>query len=136
VFVGGSFTQIGNPPKSRQGAAEIGASEDGGATPWDPAVTGGGIYDFLPITTYNTLVGGSFGVVSQGARLTETDRFTGAALGWSPNPDKGVFDLEHIDPVLAVGGAFKNVGFTTQMPRKLLAFYCATDASAVSGPCS
>jgi hypothetical protein len=136
VFAGGSFSQIGNPPRSRPGAAEIGVSDDGGATPWNPAIAGGATYDFLPITTYSTLLGGSFGVIAQGARLTETDRFTGAALDWSPNPDRGVFDLEFIDPVLAVGGVFENVGLETQMPRRLLAFYCWTDASAVSGPCS
>ena len=38
LFVGGGFTQIGNPPKNRPGAAEIGTSDDGGATPWNPAI--------------------------------------------------------------------------------------------------
>ena len=137
VFVGGSFTQIGNPPKNRPGAAEIGASDDGGATPWNPAVAGGAAaYDFLPITTYNTILGGSFGSITQGAKLAETDRYTGAALDWNPNPNQGVFDLEYIDPVLAVGGVFESVGPTTQTPRRLLAFYCRTDASTATGPCS
>jgi len=135
VFVGGSFSQIGNPPKNRPGAAEVGASDDGGVTPWNPAVaTGSAAYDFLPFTTYNTIVAGTFGAVTDGARLTETDRFTGSILGWNPTPDQGVFDLEYSDPVLAVAGAFNAV--TGAAPRRLLAFYCRTDAPTSSGPCS
>ena len=135
VFVGGGFSQIGNPPKNRPGAAEIGASDDGGATPWNPGIAGGAAaYDFLPITTYNTVLGGSFGSITKGAKLAETDRFTGAALDWNPDPNQGVFDLEYSDPILAVGGVFDNVGFNTPIQRRLLAFYCRIDAGA--GPCS
>jgi hypothetical protein len=130
LFVGGGFTQIGNEPKNRAGAAEIGVSDDGNPTPWDPAVApGSAAYDFLPLTTYETILGGSFGQITQGAKLTETDRYTGAVLDWNPSPDRGVFDMEFQDPVLAVGGVFDT-------PRRLLAFYCRTDASTTSGPCS
>ena len=115
----------------------MGVSDTGGVTPWDPAVAGGAAaYDFLPITTYNTILGGSFADITQGAKLAETDRFTGAALDWNPSPNHGVFDLEYVDPVLAVGGVFDSVGATSQTPRRLLAFYCRTDAPTASGPCS
>ncbi|HZO58126.1 MAG TPA: sulfatase-like hydrolase/transferase [Solirubrobacterales bacterium] len=132
VLVGGSFTQIGNPPKSRPGAAELGASDDGGATPWSPGIDAShATYDFLPITTDETIIGGSFGT-----RLAETDRFTGALLGWSPGPDRGALDLAFADPVLAVGGVFDSVNPGTPVPRRLLAFYCRTDAPTATGPCS
>jgi hypothetical protein len=132
VFVGGSFTQIGNPLKSRAGAAEIGASDDGGATPWNPSVGAGqATYGFLPITTYNTVLGGSFA-----ARLAETDRFTGALLPWTPAPDRGALELAYSDPVLAVGGIFDSVNPGSAIPRRLLAFYCRVDAPATTGPCS
>jgi hypothetical protein len=137
VFAGGSFTEIGNPPKERAGAAELGAYDDGGATPWSPAVaSGSATYDFVPITTFNTVIGGSFGQLTQGARLTETDRKTGAVLDWVPGPDRVVYDMEFIDPVLAVGGEFDTVGTGSPVQRRLLAFYCRVDASTVSGPCS
>jgi hypothetical protein len=136
LFVGGTFTQIGNPLKNRPGAAEIGESDDGGATPWDPSTGGQAAYDFLPITTYNTILGGSFGGITHGAKLAETDRFSGAALDWNPNPSRGVLDLEFSNPVLAVGGLFDSVGAAPQIPRRLLAFYCLTDASTATGPCS
>jgi arylsulfatase A-like enzyme len=148
VLVGGGFTHIGKPlpgsgQPARSKAAELDASDEGFATPWDPSLstgspTGGAAYDILPITTSSTIVGGSFskvGTVDRG-RLAEVDRATGTVLDWNPNPDAAAFDFAYktsgnkfiAPPVMAVGGLFGNVGTPAQQ-RRTLAFYCRMDLS-------
>jgi hypothetical protein len=145
VLVAGNFSKIGKrgpngEQSTRNRVAELGASDDGYPTPWDPSLTsptGGSGQDILPVNTYGTIVGGAFtnvGTTSL-ARLAETDRFSGAALDWNPALDAGVLDLSYSDPnpadgnigprLIAAGGMFGNG--TPPYPRHLLAFYCRID---------
>ncbi len=146
LLIGGSFSHIGQPlpgtgQPMRNKAAELGASDGGFATPWDPSLnstapTIGAAYDILPVTTSSTIVAGGFSTVGPVARgrLAETDRGTGAVLDWTPTPDAGVFGLSHrpsgnklvAPPVLAAGGSFSNLGSPAQQ-RRMLAFYCRMD---------
>jgi arylsulfatase A-like enzyme len=145
VLIAGSFTKIGKRgPNGEQSArnkvAELGASDDGYATPWNPSLssaTGGVGQDILPVNTYDTIVGGSFTSVGTASRLrlAETDRSTGAATDWNPSLDGGALDLSYSDPnpadgpigprLIAAGGVFGNG--TPPYPRHLLAFYCRID---------
>jgi arylsulfatase A-like enzyme len=145
VLVAGSFTKIGargpnGEQSQRSKVAELGASDDGYATPWNPSLTspsGGTGQDILPINTYSTIVAGAFTNVGTAnrARLAETDRSTGAALDWNPGLDGAALDLSYVDPdpadgnigppLIVAGGMFGNG--TPPYPRHLLAFYCRID---------
>jgi hypothetical protein len=150
VLVAGNFTQIGNPDANgqqsqRSHVAELGASDSGNTTPWNPSLSspGGAGYDVLPISTNETIVAGVFSTVGTSARsvLAETDRFTGKALDWNPDLDAGAFELNYgpinnepadgyfTGPPLIVAGGRFGTG-NPPYPRRLLAFYCRSDLPA------
>jgi arylsulfatase A-like enzyme len=140
VLVAGGFSQIGRPlpgtgQPTRLKVAELGATDEGYVTTWDPSLTAGSAaYDIVPLTTTSTIVAGAFtevGTVAR-ARLAQTDRATGAVQDWSPEPDPAVFKLAYEfsaddpPPRLAAAGSFGNVGSPAQQ-RRMIAVYCRID---------
>jgi hypothetical protein len=150
VLVTGTFTKIGMPGPDgqqplRNRAAELGASDGGFATPWNPTLssasqTSGAGYDILPINTFDSIVGGAFLKVgtSDRSRLAETDRTTGAALDWDPSLDAATLDLDYgplatlpndgslTGPPLIAAAGLMGTG-TPPYSRRLIAFYCRID---------
>jgi arylsulfatase A-like enzyme len=145
VLVAGSFNKIGAPAAdgsqpTRSRVAELGASDAGYATPWNPSASGiggGAGWRVLPINTYDTIIGGAFTNVGPAgrARLVETDRVTGSPLDWNPGLDAAAFELNYQEknpsdgfigpPLISVGGNFGDG--SPAYPRRLLAFYCRID---------
>ena len=159
VYVGGQFTEIGNPPVTRLRAAEVSAADDGHVTPWNPPLvasttTTGGAFDFTKVLLsgtwhdssplmFSTLAAGTFvktapaGQPEPPDRLAETQRDTGVVNFIDetlPEPNKAVYDID-----VAMGGGVDAAagGISTlaagglfTTPRNMLAFYCRNgDAS-------
>jgi arylsulfatase A-like enzyme len=146
IYVGGSFTTIGQPTVNRGRAAEINIADNGSATAWDPSPSASP-YSFQPfdcLTRCSTILGGSFATLKADSaspvtrsRLAEVDGNTGDAQSWKPNLDKAVYVMacgtppsgstcDSTNGTLALGGLFSTtggIGGVPTTPRNLLAFY-------------
>ena len=103
LFVGGSFTQIGNPPKEPARGGRDRGIRRRGRDALEPGRYRRRDDDFLPITTYNTVLGGSFGVTTQGGRFEQlgVDAIWISPFCKTPMKDYGydVADYCAVDPL-------------------------------------
>jgi hypothetical protein len=111
VYVGGSFFFMNG--FTRPGLAALDAS-DAHVTPWDPRadVNAGRDVEALAVSGGLLYVGGGFAKLGGASRsnLAALDTATALAVGWDPQPDKGVGVIAADGNTICVGGGFSYIG--------------------------
>src|SRR5262249_45641668 len=110
IFAAGQFLFIAGT--SRHGLAELDPTT-GGATPWDPALHGGGV-SALALSGTKLFVGGAFTAVGPNARagIAAVHIRPGHAPPRNPSPDGPVNALavDGAGSVVYAGGSFLGIG--------------------------
>ena len=119
VYLGGRFDNANGQPRTRLAAVDAlgGGALDGQFSPAaEPACTGPGCTRSevfaLSLRDSALYVGGAFARLA-GAPRTNTgavDAGSGAALGWTPNPDGNVYSLLATCGTVYAGGGFSQAG--------------------------
>jgi hypothetical protein len=127
LYVGGSFTYVGNAVRNRLAALDL---ETGQVTAWNPNVygltTAAKVWDLELGENPNTVyIGGNFEYVggtggvggTPRSQIAEIDTSTGLVTAWNPNVSGGLIysmDLDEITNSLYIGGTFDSVGGQTR----------------------
>ncbi len=112
VYIGGSFTRVGDAPRSRLAAID---ATDGSLLPWNPEANGH--VRALAAAGSTIYAGGDFTRVGGSAhsRLAAIGATTGAVDdSWKPSFNLAVFSLRVLGDRLYVGGKFRVVNGSTR----------------------